>query len=137
MLLVKLIIPVLQAERKRHPVAKEFLVGLKRQARVDWWPSLHALQTVQRFVPPNRRFVHKDAMGDWLDIGTALGLSLETEQKRHEKEGTRRCSWFACPNHRVAPDNTVKPMSCKGCGDAQYCNRVCQKRYVSCIAIPS
>ncbi|VDC07515.1 unnamed protein product [Peniophora sp. CBMAI 1063] len=117
---------------KRQHAAKSFLDDLKAQLRIDWWPSYRALQAAHKALPlskayRDRRHDCESVMGAWLQLGSNLGLDLDAEQKRHGRDAARRCLWFICPHHR-ATDDSLKLSSCKGCGDARYCGRNCQKR---------
>ncbi|KZV72093.1 hypothetical protein PENSPDRAFT_370648 [Peniophora sp. CONT] len=62
----------------------------------------------------------------WRQFGTAAGLKEEAEKKNFVKHADKICSWKSCLNH-VAFSETPN-RTCKGCGKARYCSRVCQVR---------
>ena len=121
----------LSARHQRNSLVKSFLAGIKRQARVDWWPSLRAMHTTRSRISdfgPAHVIKHEAAVREWTRFGETLGLDAGEEQKRHERAASRRCSWFVCQWHRTTPDQDVRILSCKGCGEVRYCGRTCQTR---------
>ncbi|KZV73037.1 hypothetical protein PENSPDRAFT_324621 [Peniophora sp. CONT] len=115
--------------RGNHPEhTPQDVEDMKVAARVDWWPSLRALQTVKyRAMRTPQRKYYDRVLSAWTELGRVLGLDAEKERKRHEHEAAQRCTWFACPDHRSTPSmGTLK--ACKGCGEVRYCGRECQRR---------
>ncbi|KZV70610.1 hypothetical protein PENSPDRAFT_752412 [Peniophora sp. CONT] len=107
----------------KDPPSLQFLEGLRVGARAVWWPCLTRLQVAHyrtKGIGP-----HGVLLERWTELGTALGLDEVKERKRHRKEERVFCSWPSCKF------NTERPLSklstCQGCGEAQYCGKVCQR----------
>ena len=110
---------------RAEPGAKPF-VDLIKAARRQWWPSLRLLQTACSTPPVDDALPRLLSL--WSDLGRAAGLDPKKERMRHERDARSHCSWIDCRYHvEGAPDVLL---ICKGCGDARYCGRECQRMYV-------
>ena len=129
------------ADKRTH--ARTFLSEMKTRAREIYWPSLSRLQAAHYMAQGNTRSLANTPTGsaeggrrlagllkEWEAFGTSCGLDAEKERRRHRREGRTFCSWPACKWSTVKPPDGVTLKLCQGCGEAQYCGRECQKRYV-------
>lgn len=104
---------------------------MKNRAKTMWWPSLTRLQAAHYLAQGNEE--SKKYVGlirQWEEFGNVCGLDAEKERKRHRREGRAFCTWVACRWSTVKPPDDVTLKACQGCGEAHYCGRECQKRYV-------
>ncbi|KZV69286.1 hypothetical protein PENSPDRAFT_735470 [Peniophora sp. CONT] len=98
--------------------------GLIRGTRQEWLPTLDALRAgAYRIHRPGESY--SNLVAAWTTFGTTLGLDEGKERKRLENEKRKLCSYQSCRFSRAVPE--VAPMICKGCGDAWYCGRDCQR----------
>ncbi|KZV61528.1 hypothetical protein PENSPDRAFT_293076 [Peniophora sp. CONT] len=105
---------------------KPFYDDMKSRARLVWWSSLHRIQITVLRAGPGAKPQMRKLVDDWAAFGRALGLDTAKEQARYEKDARSRCAWRDCQFHREKPDGVVLS-ACKGCGEARYCGRECQK----------
>lgn len=100
------------------------MVGLLTGARTEWVPTLNALDTgaYRRYMSER---VHKDLTNAWKAFGTAMGLDEDKERKRFMSEMHKFCSYSLCQFNRREAGSAL--LSCKGCGQARYCGKECQR----------
>ncbi|VDC03325.1 unnamed protein product [Peniophora sp. CBMAI 1063] len=107
--------------RRLCPSLTESLV---RGAQNEWIPTLKALDTgAYRQGMPER--VYKDLTNAWRSFGTAMGLNESKERKRYANERQKFCSYSPCQWSKKESDMPL--LSCKGCGEARYCGKECQR----------
>ncbi|KZV77075.1 hypothetical protein PENSPDRAFT_280568 [Peniophora sp. CONT] len=103
---------------------RKFVAQMKTTARIEWWPNLARLQAAHYRVREDR--VLNLLVHFWSDFGVACGLDEGKERRRHRREGRAFCSWAACKYSMQKPPG--KLLSCRACGEAQYCGRDCQRK---------
>ncbi|VDB99876.1 unnamed protein product [Peniophora sp. CBMAI 1063] len=67
----------------------------------------------------------------WIEWGEKARIDEKGAERQHESERSRLCCSMSCPRRRgttrfVISDHAL--MICRGCGEARYCDKVCQKR---------
>ena len=115
------------SEGRGYGYELKLIPGLKIGARRSWWPALQNLQTAAyRQGPGTRSRIIPTLLKEWTELGTLLGLAVEKERERHEREARHKCSWVECDKHEMeVPRSELK--TCAGCGETRYCSRACQK----------
>lgn len=67
----------------------------------------------------------------WKGLGQALKLEEAKEKADYEheiKKAAQLCAWVKCEYHEKKPPEPTR--ACVGCGEARYCSRPCQQKYV-------
>ena len=99
---------------------------MRTAARDAWYATLLRLRTLSETL--GKRADYRNIIDCWGALGDSLGLKEETERARYSQQGTRLCSWAACRHYFSSAPNALS--TCKGCQEARYCSRDCQRRYV-------
>ncbi|KZV63290.1 hypothetical protein PENSPDRAFT_758072, partial [Peniophora sp. CONT] len=110
--------------REHRSHARTFKAQIKTNARIEWWPNLARLQAAHYHAKEDQLL--RLILRVWGGFGIACGLNEEKERRRHRREGRSFCSWTACKYSTQKPPGNLR--LCQACGEAQYCERECQKR---------
>ncbi|KZV74561.1 hypothetical protein PENSPDRAFT_196169 [Peniophora sp. CONT] len=62
----------------------------------------------------------------WIEWGEKAKIDENSARLQHEAERVRICYSLSCPLGRKLQDRAL--LVCRGCGEARYCDKVCQKR---------
>ncbi|VDB95354.1 unnamed protein product [Peniophora sp. CBMAI 1063] len=98
--------------------------GLYSWARGAWYATLESLRDLKEKRDENEHSPR--VIQCWLDLGNALRLDEHAERIRYQETRARLCSWSACVYHEEHAQGALA--LCKGCGEARYCSRACQRR---------
>lgn len=105
--------------------------AMRNSLRQAWYATLHALRAERResahWKGSNQPKIIELEQA-WVALGEGVSLNEDAERRDYErkvKKFAMVCGWRACPYHIEKPTTTL--MTCKGCGQARYCSRECQK----------
>lgn len=105
--------------------------AMRHSLRQEWYATLHVLRVNQRdsvlWQGSDRHRIVKLEQA-WVALGAGVSLDEAAERRDYERDAKKAamlCSWRACQYHVERPSNPL--MTCKGCGQAKYCSRACQK----------
>ncbi|KZV74559.1 hypothetical protein PENSPDRAFT_195909 [Peniophora sp. CONT] len=116
---------------RRHPAASapsRMHHGFRRRTKPTiWYMSLLALRAVA-YVAYGKP-AHEDIIfleRSWIEWGGKAGIDEQSAKLLYDGERNRMCHNESCPRGRILHDRLL--LVCRGCGQARYCDRVCQKQ---------
>ncbi|KZV71164.1 hypothetical protein PENSPDRAFT_416085 [Peniophora sp. CONT] len=96
---------------------------MRTAARDVWYPTILRLRALSEIL--GKRTDYNNIVGCWSLFGNALGLQEDVERARYSQQGSRLCSWTTCRYYCTPAPNALS--TCKGCQEARYCSRECQR----------
>ncbi|VDC02283.1 unnamed protein product [Peniophora sp. CBMAI 1063] len=107
----------------KNPIRK----ALRQGFREHWYSTLLFLRRTRARATSIRE--HDKVLDFWRKLGEDLGFDEAKQREEYERElrrALRRCSRKECPYHAKEPPVSLRV--CKGCTDARYCSRACQRQ---------
>ena len=112
---------------RRHRLPRSFVRDMRRAAldQERWYIVLHALRSAP--VRPRCAPLRTRLIDSWKGFGQTLNLpSEESMQAALRARQAYFCHDPQCLHNVTATGITLK--KCRGCGEAYYCSRDCQRR---------
>ncbi|KZV74158.1 hypothetical protein PENSPDRAFT_648166 [Peniophora sp. CONT] len=105
--------------------------ALKQSFEENWyWALAEAREMAQCISSEDHLSTHRSIIDAWKVLGETVGLNEDEKKAAYEQEKLRRtadiCGWRGCAHHTEVARG-IQLQVCKGCKQAWYCGRECQR----------